>query len=78
MHYQVLQSTQSTSHHQSYQIKFTQTIVSIIVINIYHLKETLSFQIHISQQRRTTKHTMILIILNTQPTLIRSYSTLQA
>jgi len=79
-HHHVLQSTQSTSHnlnkshHHIIKSKFTKRI--IFENNIFRHKEILLLQVHISQQRRTTKHTMITVTLNTQPALIHSYSTL--
>jgi hypothetical protein len=81
MHYQVLHShNQQVTIQQellsNHQIKFTKEIIIIIIINNYHLKETISFQNHDLLKRRTTNHIMTFIILNTQLSLIHSYSIL--
>jgi len=49
-------------------------IINIIIINNYHCKETTKFQNHNSHKRRTSNHIMIFNILNTESSLIHSYS----
>ena len=78
-HYQVLyphnqlviiQQELSSNH----TIKFTKGIITIIIINNNNFKETILFQNHVLHKRRTTNHIMKFIILNTQSSLIQSYS----